>query len=74
MSYKLNFSEAALSRLEALGKSDAKKLRQILMKILALRRAPFPQDSKKLESFSHQRLLGTEWIRENTGSSMPLTK
>ena len=58
MSYKLDFSDAALSRLEALGKTDAKKLRQILMKILALRRAPFPQDSKKLENFNYQGLIG----------------
>lgn len=47
-----------LSRLEALGKTDAKKLRQILMKILALRRAPFPQDSKKLENFNYRGLSG----------------
>ena len=58
MSYKLDFSDAALSRLEALGKTDAKKLRQILMKILALRREPFPQDSKKLENFNYQGLSG----------------
>ena len=58
MSYKLDFSDAALSRLEALGKTDAKKLRQVLMKILSLRREPFPQDSKKLENFNYQGLIG----------------
>ena len=58
MSYKLDFSDAALSRLEALGKTDARKLRQILIKILALRREPVPQDSKKLGNFSYQRLSG----------------
>ncbi len=58
MSYKLDFSDAALSRLEVLGKADARKLRQILMKILALRREPFPQDCKKLENFNYQGLTG----------------
>jgi mRNA-degrading endonuclease RelE of RelBE toxin-antitoxin system len=58
LSYKLEFSDKALSRLEILGQSDAKKLRQVLMKILSLRRNPFPQDSKKLESFNYQGLTG----------------
>ncbi|MDA8163396.1 MAG: type II toxin-antitoxin system RelE/ParE family toxin [Desulfobacteraceae bacterium] len=58
MSYKLEFSNNALSKLEALGRSDAKKLRQIFMKILSLRRTPFPNDSKKLESFSYKGLNG----------------
>lgn len=58
MSYKLDFSDAALSRLESLGQSDAKKLRQIFMKILSLRRTPAPQDSKKLENFNYKGLSG----------------
>ena len=58
MSYKIEFSENALSKLETLGQSDAKKLRQIFMKILSLRRSPFPQDSKKLENFNYQGLSG----------------
>jgi len=58
LSYKIEFSDSALSKLERLGQSDAKKLRQVFMKILALRRTPFPQDSKKLEHFNYQGLHG----------------
>lgn len=58
MSYKLEFSEDALSKLEKLGRSDAKLLRQVFIKILSLRRNPFPQDSKKLVNFNYQGLSG----------------
>jgi mRNA interferase RelE/StbE len=58
LSYRLDFSDSSLSRLEALGLADAKKLRQIFMKILSLRRSPFPQDAKKLENFSYRGLSG----------------
>ncbi len=58
MSYKLEFSETALAKLEAIGRADSKKLRQVFMKLLSLRRTPFPQDSKKLESFSYKQLSG----------------
>jgi len=58
LSYKLDFSDTALSKLEALGQSDPKKLRQIFMKILSLRRSTFTQDSKKLEHFVYQGLSG----------------
>lgn len=58
MSYKIEFSETALAKLEALAQADAKKLRQIFVKVLSLRRTPFPQDSKKLENFSYQKLTG----------------
>ena len=58
MSYKLEFSEDALSKLERLGQSDAKLLRQLFIKILSLRRSPFPQDSKKLVNFNYQGLSG----------------
>jgi len=58
LSYKLEFSDKALSKLEVLGQSDTKKLRQVFMKILSLRRIPFPNDSKKLENFNYQGLNG----------------
>lgn len=47
-----------MSKLEALGQSDPRKLRQIFMKILSLRRSTFTQDSKKLEHFVYQGLSG----------------
>ena len=58
MGYKLEFSEEALSKLESLGQSDAKRLRQVFMKILSLRRDAMPQDSKKLKSFSYKGMAG----------------
>jgi mRNA interferase RelE/StbE len=58
LGYRLDFSDHSLSKLEALWRSDAKKLRQIFMKILSLRRSPFPQDSKKLENFTYRGLSG----------------
>jgi mRNA interferase RelE/StbE len=58
LSYRIGFSEAALAKLELLGQSDPKKLRQVFMKTLSLRRTPFPQDSKKLEHFTYHGLAG----------------
>lgn len=58
MGYKIDFSEKALSKLESLGRSNAKRLRQVFMKMLSLRRNPMPQDSKKLENFSYQGMAG----------------
>lgn len=58
LSYKLEFSDIALSKLESFGTSDAKLLRQVFMKILSLRRNPAPQDSKKLENFIYKGLGG----------------
>lgn len=53
MSYKLDFSNDSLSKLEDLGRADAKLLRQIFVKILSLRRNPTPQDFKELKSFHY---------------------
>ncbi len=58
MPYSLELSDRALSRLEELGAGDAKKLRQVFLKILALRRNPYPQDSRKLENFQYRGLKG----------------
>lgn len=58
MSYKLDFSETVLSKLESLGKSDAKILRQVFIKIISLRKNPIPQDSEKLVNFSYKGLVG----------------
>lgn len=58
MSYKLDFSNDALSRLEDLGRADARLLRQIFVKILSLRRTPFPQDFKELKDFRYGELKG----------------
>lgn len=58
MSYKLDFSNDALSRLEDLGRADAKLLRQIFVKILSLRRTPYPQDFKELKDFRFGELKG----------------
>jgi mRNA interferase RelE/StbE len=54
LSYRLEFAETALSKLEDLGQSDAKRLRQIFMKMLSLRRTPFPNDSKQLVNFDYK--------------------
>lgn len=47
-----------MSRLESLGGADAKTLRQVMMKILSLRRNPAPQDTKKLVNFNYKGLAG----------------
>jgi mRNA-degrading endonuclease RelE of RelBE toxin-antitoxin system len=56
--YRLEISEDALSKLEDLGQADAKRLRQVFIKIASLRRNPHPQDSKKLENFSYKGISG----------------
>lgn len=58
MAYGLEFSETALSKLESLGLADPKKLKQVFLKILSLRRNPMPQDSKKLKNFTYAGLSG----------------
>ena len=58
MSYKLDFSNDALSKLEDLGRADAKILKQVFVKILSLRRNPTPQDFKELKNFQYKELKG----------------
>lgn len=58
MSYKLDFSNDSLSKLEDLGRADAKLLRQVFVKILSLRRNPTPQDFKELKNFHYGELKG----------------
>ena len=58
MSYSLEFSEAVLDVLEDLGKTDAKRLRQVSIKTLSLRWTPRPQDSEQLSHFSYKGLSG----------------
>ena len=58
MSYDLVFEKHALSKLEDLGNTDSKLLRQVFMKILALRRNPRPNDSETLKHFKLQNLQG----------------
>ena len=43
---------------DAKGNADAKRLRQVFIKIASLRRNPHPQDSKKLENFSYKGMAG----------------
>ncbi|MEW6543830.1 MAG: type II toxin-antitoxin system RelE/ParE family toxin [Nitrospirota bacterium] len=58
MSYGLEFSEAVYAKLEDLGASDAKRLRQVFLKILSLRRSPRPPDSEQLSHFTYRGLAG----------------
>lgn len=58
MSYSLEFSEAVFDTLEDLGNSDAKRLRQVFLKILSLRRSPRPPDSEQLTRFTYRGLTG----------------
>jgi mRNA-degrading endonuclease RelE of RelBE toxin-antitoxin system len=58
VSYALEFSEAVFDVLEDLGRSDAKRLRQVFLKILSLRRTPRPPDSEQLSHFTYQGLHG----------------
>ena len=53
MSYSLEFSEAIFDMLEDLGHTDAKRLRQVFLKILSLRRSPRPPDSEQLSHFTY---------------------
>lgn len=58
MSYSLEFSEAVFETLEELGHTDAKRLRQVFLKILSLRRSPRPPDSEQLTHFTYRGLTG----------------
>jgi mRNA-degrading endonuclease RelE of RelBE toxin-antitoxin system len=58
LSYKLDISEDALSKLEDFGMSDSKILRQVFIKILSLRRNPKPQDCKVLQNFTYAGFKG----------------
>jgi mRNA-degrading endonuclease RelE of RelBE toxin-antitoxin system len=54
----LEFSQAVFDTLEDFGRSDAKHLRQVFLKILSLRRSPRPPDSEQLAHFTHRGLTG----------------
>ncbi len=58
MSYKLEFSKDALSKLEDLARADAKILKQVFIKAISLRRNPVPQDCKELKNFVIEGLKG----------------
>jgi len=58
VSYSLEFSDAVFDTLEDLGRSDAKRLRQVFLKILSLRRSPRPPDSEQLTHFTYRGLTG----------------
>ena len=58
MSYRLEFSDSVFETLEALGSSDAKRLRQVFLKILSLRRSLRSPDSEQLAHFSYRGLKG----------------
>ncbi len=58
MSYSLEFSAAVFDTLEDLGHTDAKRLRQVFLKILSLRRSPRPTDSEQLSHFTYKGLTG----------------
>ena len=58
MNYKIDFSEDALSKLEALGTDNAKIMKQVFMKCLALRRNPNPQDCEDLRNFIYKGFKG----------------
>jgi mRNA-degrading endonuclease RelE of RelBE toxin-antitoxin system len=58
VSYALEFSEAVFDTLEDLGHTDAKRLRQVFLKILSLRRSPRPPDSEQLSHFTYRGFAG----------------
>lgn len=58
MSYKIDWSEEALSKLEDLGNANAKIMRQVFMKCSALRRNPKPQDCEDLQNFTYKGFKG----------------
>ena len=58
MSYSLEFSEAVFATLEKFGYTDAKRLRQVFLKILSLRRSPRPPDSEQLTHFTYRGFIG----------------
>ena len=64
MSYSLEFSEAVFATLEDLGHSDAKRLRQVFLKILTLRRTLRPPDSEQLAHFTYRGFTGFRVTQE----------
>jgi len=58
VSYSLEFSEAVFDTLEDLGQTDAKRLRQVFLKILSLRGTPRPPDSEQLAHFTYRGFTG----------------
>jgi mRNA interferase RelE/StbE len=58
VSYSLEFSDAVFDTLEELGHTDAKRLRQVFLKILSLRRSPRPPDSEQLAHFTYRGFVG----------------
>jgi len=58
VSYSLEFSEAVFETLEDVGHFDAKRLRQVFLRILSLRRSPHPPDSEQLTHFTYRSSTG----------------
>ena len=58
MSYSLEFSDAVVDTLEDLSHTDAKRLRQVFLKTLSLRRSPRPPDSEQLAHFTYGGFTG----------------
>jgi len=58
VSSSLEFSEAVFDTLEDLGHTEAKRLRQVFLKILSLRRSPRPPDSEQLSHFTYGGFTG----------------
>jgi mRNA-degrading endonuclease RelE of RelBE toxin-antitoxin system len=58
VSYSLEFSDTVFDTLENLGHTDAKRLRQVFLKILSLRRSPRPPDSEQLSHFTYRGFTG----------------
>ena len=52
MLHSLEFSDAVFDTLEDLRHTNAKRLRQVFLKILSLRRSPRPPDSEQLSHFT----------------------
>jgi mRNA interferase RelE/StbE len=58
LSYKLDISEDALSKLEDFCMSNAKSLRQVFIEILSLRRNPRTRDCEELQNFTYAGFKG----------------
>ena len=58
MAFKLFFEEKVPQVLEDLGRADAKRLKQVFLKILTLRRSPTPSDCKRLANFQYKKMKG----------------
>jgi prevent-host-death family protein len=52
------FSEAGFDTVDDLGHTDARRLRQVFLKILSLRRSPPPPDSERLSHFTCRGFTG----------------